>query len=188
MTERERLIELLNNKIDYGVKVIESQMDDRNNFHDIKTNDLVADYLLENRIIVPPYKIGDTVYYVSRGRIERLKIRNINYSFRDREYYVYLENDRGSAMCIGYRQLIGYKLFNTLEEAEKALKARGKEMGYLNELLSRNPLVIDGDTIRPHHKYTDDLYTGGVKISMNENIKQTNYDCINLELLKGRGE
>ena len=41
-------------------------------------------------------------------------------------------------------------------------------MGYLNELLSRNPLVIDGDTIRPHHKYTDDLYTGGIKM---ENIK-----------------
>jgi hypothetical protein len=44
-------------------------------------------------------------------------------------------------------------------------------MGYLNDLLSRNPLVIDGDTIRPHHKYTDDLYTGG-KIIM------TNYDRI----------
>lgn len=44
-------------------------------------------------------------------------------------------------------------------------------MGYLNELLSRNPLVIDGDTIRPHHNYTDDLYTGG-------NHKITNYDRI----------
>lgn len=75
-----------------------------------------------NQIIVPPCKVGDTVYYVSRGRIERLKIRNINYSFRDREYYVYLENDSGSAMCIGYNQLIGYKLFHILEEAEKALK------------------------------------------------------------------
>ena len=87
----------------------------------------MKDYLLENGVIVPPYKIGDTVYYVNRGRIERLEIHNINYSFRDREYYVYLENDSGSAMCIGYRQLIGYKLFNTLEEAEKALKAREKE-------------------------------------------------------------
>ena len=61
-------------------------------------------------------------------------------------------------------------------------------MGYLNELLSRNPLVIDGDTIRPHHKYTDDLYTGGVKMAMDKNITleingkskptQTNYDRI----------
>ena len=33
-------------------------------------------------------------------------------------------------------------------------------MGYLNELLSKNPLIIDGDKIRPHHKYTDDLYIG----------------------------
>ena len=44
-------------------------------------------------------------------------------------------------------------------------------MGYLDELLLRNPLVIDGDKIRPHHNYTDDLYTGG-KITM------TNYDRI----------
>jgi hypothetical protein len=61
-------------------------------------------------------------------------------------------------------------------------------MGYLNELLSRNPLVIDGDTIRPQHKYTDDLYTGGIKMAMDKNIKltingnsapkQTNYDRI----------
>jgi hypothetical protein len=61
-------------------------------------------------------------------------------------------------------------------------------MGYLNELLSRNPLVIDGDTIRLHHKYTDDLYTGGIKMAMDKNIKltingnsapkQTNYDRI----------
>ena len=87
----------------------------------------MTDYLLENGVIVPPCKVGDTVYYVSRGRIERLKIRNINYSFRDREYYVYLENDRGSAMCIDYHRLIGYKLFHTLEEAEKALKDGVKE-------------------------------------------------------------
>ena len=85
----------------------------------------MTDYLLENGVIVPPCKIGDTVYYVSGGRIERLKIRNINYSFRDREYYVYLENDSGSAMCIDYHRLIGYRLFHTLKEAEKALEARG---------------------------------------------------------------
>ena len=115
MTERERLIELLNNSLTGSVGLSSV----------LSTS--IADYILANGVIVPPCKVGDTVYYVNRGRIERLKIRNINYSFRDREYYVYLENDSGSAMCIGYRQLIGYKLFNTLEEAEKALKAREKE-------------------------------------------------------------
>ena len=113
MTEREKLVNLLfewGNKENDGVRA-----------------ESIADYLLENEVIVPPCKIGDTVYYVNRGRIERLEIHNINYSFRDREYYVYLENDSGSAMCIGYHQLIGYKLFHTLEEAEKALKARENE-------------------------------------------------------------
>lgn len=33
-------------------------------------------------------------------------------------------------------------------------------MSYLDEVLQINPLVIDGDEIRPHHKYTDDLYMG----------------------------
>ena len=112
MTERERLIEMLNewgNKENDGVRA-----------------ESIADYLLANGVIVLPCKIGDTVYYVNRGRIERLEIHNINYSFRDREYYVYLENDSGSAMRIGYHQLIGYKLFHTLEEAEKALEGIGE--------------------------------------------------------------
>ena len=80
--------------------------------------------ILIPKFIVPPCKIGDTVYYVSGGRIERLEIRNINYSFRDREYYVYLENSSGKALNINYYQLIGYKLFHTLEEAEQALKEK----------------------------------------------------------------
>ena len=86
----------------------------------------MTDYLLENGVIVPPCKVGDTVYYINRGRIERLKIRNINYSFRDREYYVYLENSSGKALNINYYQLIGYRLFHTLEEAEKALEGIGE--------------------------------------------------------------
>ena len=115
MTEHERLIEIWDKAViecgySYGVPNINR----------------IADYLLENEVIVPPCKIGDTVYYVSGGRIEQLKIRNINYSFRDREYYVYLENSSGKALNINYYQLIGYRLFNTLEEAEKALEGIGE--------------------------------------------------------------
>lgn len=55
-------------------------------------------------------------------------------------------------------------------------------MGYLNELLSRNPLVIDGDTIRPHHNYTDDLYTGGKK-QMNNYKNMCLIKCDESELL-----
>ena len=116
MTERERLIELLNNRTRPWYYLLGTA----NNIR------LLADYLLENGVIVLPCKVGDTVYYINRGRIERLKIRNINYSFRDREYYVYLENSSGKALNINYYQLIGYRLFNTLEEAEKALEGIGE--------------------------------------------------------------
>lgn len=57
-------------------------------------------------------------------------------------------------------------------------------MGYLNDLLSRNPLVFDGDTIRPHHNYTDDLYTGGIKMeNINDVIKKLNQKYDNIEEL-----
>lgn len=47
--------------------------------------------------------------------------------------------------------------------------AGGKRgMTYIQELWARNPLVIDGDTIRPHHKYTDDLYMRSEKTMATE--------------------
>ena len=119
MTERERLIELLNNKIDYGVKVIESQMDDRNNFHDIKTNDLVADYLLANGVIVPPCNIDDTVYWIdgeciSEGFITTILMASDEVSYKALAYY---------GKEIEFEDFeIGETVFLTKEEAEKALK------------------------------------------------------------------
>ena len=127
MTERERLIELLNNKIDYGVKVIESQMDDRNNFHDIKTNDLVADYLLANGVIIPPCKVGDTVYEICLGKlsgqktIKQSKVTAIKITDKLTITLDYTTNfydtDIGSWLFVGN---------NAKEEAEKALKGIGE--------------------------------------------------------------
>lgn len=70
------------------------------------------------------------MYYVNRGRIERLEIHNINYSFRDREYYLCLENNDGSELTINYRHFIGYRLFLTKEEAEKSI-----EMGVMQRFI-----------------------------------------------------
>ena len=178
MTERERLIRLIKSSGVFG------RCGCHYNDGDRFCQDL-ADYLLENGVTVLPCNVSDAVYWIddeciSEGFITTILMASDEVSYTALAYY---------GEEIEFEDLeIGKTVFLTKDEAEKALKARGKEMGYLNELLSRNPLVIDGDTIRPHHKYTDDLYTGGVKISMNENIKQTNYDCINPELLKGRGE
>lgn len=51
MTERERLIELLDHYID-----------------ELKPKTL-ADYLLDNGVIVPKYKIGDKVYFIKSNTI-----------------------------------------------------------------------------------------------------------------------
>lgn len=53
MTERERLIGLLDIIIQPGQKTLGD----------------IADYLLENGVIVPPCKVGDTVYIIDGGQI-----------------------------------------------------------------------------------------------------------------------
>ena len=129
MTERERLIELLNNKIDYGVKVIESQMDDRNNFHDIKTNDLVADYLLANGVIIPPCKVGDTVYEICErrrsGKWQKVIVERVVHGIE-----IGIDNiltARCGTTTYVYLSRLGKTVFLTKEEAEKALKDGVKE-------------------------------------------------------------
>ena len=54
MTERERLIQLIDKALDKHTSTIENYV------HPIQ--EWIADYLLENGVIVPPCKVGDTVY------------------------------------------------------------------------------------------------------------------------------
>ena len=77
----------------------------------------LADYLIENGVIVPPCKFGDTVYYVhkSEHKITTHKVTNI---------YV------GKSMTISAKGLwstikpheFGWLFYTSKEEAEKALK------------------------------------------------------------------
>lgn len=67
MTERERLIKLLNDVSSAQYKgdiIVNSEMD-------IDTSEMnrIADYLLANSVILPPVKVGETVYSISRGQI-----------------------------------------------------------------------------------------------------------------------
>ncbi len=57
---RDRLIELLNDTPDIGIAPIASQM--------------IADHLLANGVIVPPCKVGDTVYAISETRVKEAKV------------------------------------------------------------------------------------------------------------------
>lgn len=109
MTERERLIELLK---DGGVRTFPYV-------------NALADHLLESGVIVPPVKIGDTVYdYAVR------ECRVISVHFYDEglpAFTVERTGYHGVKICTTYTfNKIGESVFITREEAEKELEERGK--------------------------------------------------------------
>lgn len=129
MTDRERLIELLDKKQHFGTTVIYSQMDDRCNKHiEIKNSEL-ADYLLSNGVIVLPCKAGDIVYSNDLDprfdvEIEKIVIEENIITFEwvqyEKGYEVTECWDEGEFLLDDF----GKTVFFTREEAEKALKER----------------------------------------------------------------
>lgn len=120
MTERERLIELLNDvaSTQYeGDKIIKSELD-------IDDEDInhIADYLLANGVIVPPCKVGDTVYQVTRNFISEFRVRFIEISTCGN---LFLHTDLINGIVytgeIFSKSEIGKTVFLTKEETEKAL-------------------------------------------------------------------
>ena len=109
MTERERLIEILNewgNKENDGVRA-----------------ESIADYLLENGMIVPPCKVGTPLYFLS-GDLEKCEII-------ESSSWLYIVDSLGRItieetlheLCYkyDYDYVFGVTVFSTYEEAEKAL-------------------------------------------------------------------
>ena len=123
MTERDRLIKLLEYAHNYG----------GDTYVEISDREELADYLLENGVIVPSYNVGDTLYLADKetsNEVEELHIEGI-------ETFKYEGLD--GFVCFVYRAFItsgkrkgeGVKftdsnknriVFLTKEEAEKALK------------------------------------------------------------------
>lgn len=113
MTERERLIELC---------------DTNNGWVDEVPAEDFADYLLANGVIVPPCKVGDVVYGISRQQIIPITIDAIQYISNEvnifgsnEEYFGY------STVHLDINNQIGTEWYCTKEEAEAALEGGGKE-------------------------------------------------------------
>lgn len=118
MTDRERLIELIQNAVGGCAK---------------HWAEIIADHLLANGVIVPPCKVGDTVYVVD-GTTDDVVIGVITHF----EYNIFTTprewiTVRGTYPLFGELDfkdridlLIGKTVFLTKEEAEKALKERGQ--------------------------------------------------------------
>lgn len=103
MNERERLIKLLDERI---------AIQECSFSHDKPlTTDQLADCLLAHGVIVPPCKVGDTVYQTDGCRIYENTVREIIY---DTDGIAFDET------------AIGTSVFLTRQEAEAALAERRK--------------------------------------------------------------
>ena len=110
MTERERLVELLlewGNKENDGVRA-----------------ESIADYLLANGVIVPPCKVGDTVYEICErrrsGKWQKAIVERVVHGIEigiDK-----ILTARCGTTTYVYLSRLGETVFLTREEAEKALK------------------------------------------------------------------
>ncbi len=111
MSERERLIKILNNIVAY-------ENEDTGNYIE-----WLADELLENGVIAPPVKIGQTVYGISRGVIVPIIVDKIIYSNDGIDFLGRNEQYFGrSFIHIDINNGFGIEWYKSKEEAEKALK------------------------------------------------------------------
>ena len=90
--------------------------------------EVIANHLIENGIIVPPCKVGDTVYVVSQGagfsvvwNVYKATAKAIHLD-RWGQFFIHVETDKENIG--GYVEI--ERVFLTREEAEKALAERGK--------------------------------------------------------------
>ena len=88
----------------------------------------LADDLLANGVIVPPCKVGDTVYMIFENEIRELRVISLSYLFSSsfNHFNLHTENSRGAVLSYEMKD-IGKTVFLTKEEAEKALAERSKK-------------------------------------------------------------
>ena len=81
---------------------------------------LLADYLLENGVIVPPVKVGQILYVIESGAIYEAKVKDYKYcSNSNNGVHWHIIFEELFAMSEAH---IGKSVFYTREEAEAALK------------------------------------------------------------------
>ncbi len=122
MTQRKRLIELLEN--------VPASPDGEKNI------EMIAEYLLENGVIVPPCKVGDKVWFLN---IYPSICMYRNFVYEAMVVRVYVEHDNELTLAIRIknewgtieypriREEIGKTVFLSREEAEKALERVKKD-------------------------------------------------------------
>lgn len=141
MTERERLIKLLEQcSCHYSPPCTGECCDCHNVEMFDRQIEHIADHLLANGVIVPPCKVGDTVYEIEKMCLSCLHFTDGGYSdycectLDDNKLMFECDFDKECIYDIypkrftyGMIELFGKTVFLTREEAEKALKEREGE-------------------------------------------------------------
>ena len=135
---RDRLIELINDMQDKGF--VSAKGEDEISCH--VSNKNIADHLLANGVIVPPCKVGDTVYVDCKTWRSAYLWVNYPHTFIKEKYYIVADvvaivktRKQTLVKLVTYNQTtftreyerypisaIGKTVFLTREEAEQALK------------------------------------------------------------------
>ena len=132
MTDRDRLIELILNAPRKDVVYGDIKLD-----KPIQTAQTVADHLLANGVIVPPCKVGDTVYKIThlcggetiivKGTVIEITMteKSVNSKKVDYRFYFWADGEvrtqrMHSLWCYWFD--VGETVFLTKEEAEEKLK------------------------------------------------------------------
>lgn len=133
MEQKERLIEILSRYFQIGdsyaynltrdkeaFSVGTMDLDDFEEFDEVTVAD-IAEYLTANGVIVPPCKVGQTVWFIRNEKIIETKVDKIVLKYGG--LYLLLScNSIYETTC----RSIGKTVFLTREEAEKALAESGK--------------------------------------------------------------
>lgn len=117
---RERLMQLLG-------EAIEPYLD---RLYPWDTFSDIADYLLDNGVIVPPVKVGQTVWYIGGAitlQVHPAKITDIHYNGKTFVYRFVYRVEAHGYLC--FESAFGSdddneEIYTTREAAEAALKAR----------------------------------------------------------------
>ena len=112
---RDRLIELLQNFAD-GTYTSNGTITDGTKVDD------VVDYLIANGVIVPPCKVGDSVYSNVLDEIEGFVVVSMELAYKAKGFVGEFVSNNGTYPMLFNFENIGKTVFRTREEAEKALK------------------------------------------------------------------
>lgn len=114
MTDRDRLIELLGLRLPINVRNLLGSYDTiGERTLAVDEREKLADYLLANGVILPPCKVGDTVWFICFGKIYPHEIKKIETS----EFGKFA----CSSMVFNFEDF-GKTVFLTKEDAEEKLK------------------------------------------------------------------